>query len=452
MWNYFLSHTPLLYFTQSLWRDEAFSVLVAEKPIRFFFTNLGFEPPFYYTLLHFWIKIFGESEIATRGLSFLGVALATYIIIEWAGRLYKKHWLSWFVPLFFFLNPMILYYAFEVRTYGWYIFFATAAMYTYLEKKWRLYILASVLGFYTHSYFIFVPLTQGLHWLLLRGGWKTIRKGKAAFNDITLRSFLIIGIAVAPWIAKVIYESSKLKTSWYFPVNFNLIKSVLGNMFLGYEGTPWYMWKHTAILSGFLLFLFLLALVPRTSRAYAKYFLLAVFVPLALVIGISFRKPLFVNRYLISVTVAEVMLVGFALSAIRHKILQGLVAVLILGFVIWFNSWYPLQHAKLDIRTPLREINMLMSDNDVVYAESPLIFFESIYYSKNRNNVYLYNPNNSPFPWYVGDVIVSQKQMAYDLPIYPNRAFLIHENGTYDVVYGIRASHIPANPVSPVSL
>lgn len=29
LWNIVLSNTPLLYLTQSLWRDEAFSVLIA---------------------------------------------------------------------------------------------------------------------------------------------------------------------------------------------------------------------------------------------------------------------------------------------------------------------------------------------------------------------------------------------------------------------------------------
>jgi uncharacterized membrane protein len=138
MINFLFTNTPLFYFVQSFWRDEAFSVLLAEHPLFVIFTKTTFEPPVYYTLLHFWIKIFGTSEIAVRSLSLLGFTLATIVIIEWSHKLFKSHWLSLFTPFFFFFNPMLLYYAFEARVYGWYIFFATLSLFAYDQKKWRL--------------------------------------------------------------------------------------------------------------------------------------------------------------------------------------------------------------------------------------------------------------------------------------------------------------------------
>src|SRR3989344_749914 len=149
MFTWLLAHSPLLYFTQSVWRDEAFSILAAQRPLSFIFTNLGIEPPLYYLLLHFWMKLFGTSEIAARSLSFLGFGFATVIIIYWAEKLFKRHWLSWYLPLIFFVNPMLLYYAFEVRTYGWFMFFATLSIYSYATKRWKWYVLSSVLAFYT---------------------------------------------------------------------------------------------------------------------------------------------------------------------------------------------------------------------------------------------------------------------------------------------------------------
>ena len=41
--NWLLTHTPLLYFTQSLWRDEAFSALVAERPITWIIQSAAFD-------------------------------------------------------------------------------------------------------------------------------------------------------------------------------------------------------------------------------------------------------------------------------------------------------------------------------------------------------------------------------------------------------------------------
>jgi uncharacterized membrane protein len=443
MINFLLNHSPLLYFTQSLWRDEAFSVLVAERPISFLVTKLGFEPPVYYILLHMWMKIFGNSEIAVRSLSLLAMVIATIVVIGWAEKLYKRHFLSWYLPVFFFLNPMLLYYAFEVRTYAWMVLFTVLSLYYYTEKRWNHFALSTILGFYTHSYFIFVPVAQALHWLIMHPGMRKHRSIKSWWKEPMVRSLVISAAVIAPWVWKVVREATRLKQAWYFPVNINLVMSVLGNMFVGYEGTPWYGWKYTAILSVLLLGLFLLAVANRQKRERNLLFMLMVFTPLTLVIGVSFVKPLFVNRYLIPVTVAQVFLVIAALEAIRNKLLQKFTASAFLLFLIGFNVWYPTQHAKLDIRTPISQINALMGQQDVIFAETPLIFFESIYYSRDRSRVFLYNPNNVAFPWYVGDIIVSEGQMALDIPTYPMRAFLVHEDGSFSISY--RAPLTPEN-------
>lgn len=424
MLAWILTHTPLFYFSQSLWRDEAFSILAAERPLSFFFTRLTFEPPVYYILLHFWIKLFGNSEIAARSLSLTAFALSTYVVIIWAEKLFQKHFLSWVLPLLFFFNPMLLYYAFEVRAYAWYVLFSVLSMYTYMEKKWQWFVLYTVLGFYTHTYFIFVPIVQVLHWVL-------IAKKK------TLLPFIAAFFFMIPWLGKIVLEATRLRESWYYPVNFGLVKSVLGNMFLGYEGTPWYLWKYTAVLSLILLFLFFLALARKTTRPRNLYFFLAVIVPLIVVIAISFLKPLFVNRYLLPVTIGEVFLLTFALESTKNKSIQKLSAAILIIFSLFFNMWYPKEHPKLNIRKTILEVNALKDGDDIILSESPLIFFESLYYGGDRHRVFLYNPAGSPFPWYVGDAIVSSSQIARDLPPYPIRAFLIHEDGSYDIAYQV---------------
>lgn len=412
MIEWLLTNTPLLYFTQSLWRDEAFSILVAERPLSFFFGTLTFEPPVYYILLHVWMKFFGNSEIAARSLSFLAFALSTIVVIVWAEKLFKKHFLSWLLPLLFFFNPMLLYYAFEVRAYGWYVLFSVLSMYTYTQKKWHWYILYTVLGFYTHTYFIFIPFVQFLHSMLTKRVWKP---------------FFTVFLFILPWLVKVVLESTRLKSSWYFPVDFHLTKSVLGNMYVGYEGTPWYLWQYTAILSVVLTILFL----------YARqlFFTMMVFVPLGIILAVSLVKPLFVNRYLLPVTVAEVFLIAFAIKRIKPKILQIALGSIFLLFSLFFNIWYPKEHPKVNIRKTIMEVNTLIDKDDVILAGSPLIFFESIYYSHDRSRVFLYNPSGTPFPWYVGDAIVSPQQITQDLPPYPIRAFLVHEDGSYTTAY-----------------
>lgn len=436
MWQTILSHTPLLYLTQSLWRDEVFSVLAAQQSPLFIIKNLGFEPPVYYLLLSLWTSLFGTSEIAVRSLSLVGFVGANILMLEWGWQMYKKHWLSWFLPLMFFLNPMLLYYAFETRTYAWYTFFATATLYTYVNKQWKWFITAAVLGFYTHTYHLFFVGTLALHYVWTQR--HTLQTAyKKFFKDRATHAFLWFGLAASPWIAKAASEATRLKSSWYYPVDWHLIKSVIGNMFLGYEGTPWYGWKYTYYLSIVLIGLFIYALKNKKTRTLTGLFALYGFLPLSAIIAISFVKPLFVNRYLIPVTISEVLLVGAALANIRNNTVQKLTAAAVFLFVMWFNWWYPPQHPKADFRTTFTQVKSIMQTQDVIVASDPIIYFESLYYAPDPSKVYLYNPTNEPFPWYIGDALFDTKRNVLTYPDYPYRAIVIHPDTTYEIIYRV---------------
>lgn len=434
MLTYLLTHTPLLYLTQSLWRDEAFSVLAAERPLSFIVTKLGFEPPLYYTLLHFWIRLFGESEIAVRSLSMVGFMLAAIVIIEWASDTYKRHWLSWFTPLFFLFNPMLLYYSFEARTYGWYTFFATATLVSYMTRRWKWFTAAAILGFYTHVYLLPFVGALFLHWIVTNRAKLPTLLRNIRTNTET-KSFLIIALSLVPWLINIIRNLPRMASSWYYPVDFQLVKSVLGNLFLGYEGTPWWGWKYTAYLSLILVGFGFLSWRKHQDRRRTNILLFFGLVPLAVIIGISFAKPLFVNRYLIPTTIAEVLIVTTALSTIRSPVIQKITAAALLIGVLWFNWWYPPQHKKLPVRETFSQVNTLKKSGDIILAESPLIYLEALYYAQDRSSVYLYNPTNGTFPWYIGDALFHPSRSARAYPDYPTRAFLIRENGTYEVVY-----------------
>lgn len=439
---FLLQHSPLTYLTQSLWRDEVFSIFFArQSPAAFF--KLAFEPPFYYLLLHYWMKLFGTGEIAARCLSLLGFSLATVVVIYWAEKLFKKHWLSWYVPLFFFFNPMLLYYAFEVRAYGWFTFFAVLSMYAYLEKRWKLYVFATLFGLYTHTYMVTVPAIQILHYIIIHHRQLSIKHVHRIFKNPMFRSIIAIGLLFSPWLFKVATEFSRLQSSWYFPVDQNTIRSSLGNIFLAYEGTPWYLWGFTAKVSLVLAIIFLCSLATRTHQSRNSFFVLMIFIPLIVIIGISVYKPLFVIRYVIPSTVAEVFSIVFALALIKNATIQKIAAAAALLFVIGFNIWYPGKNPKVDIRSTMAEVNSLMTKNDVVLADSSLVFFDTLYYSHDPSKVYYYDPKDDPFPWYVGDVIVSPSQIVHDLPPYPIRAFVVHEDGTYEIAYNTNISYRP---------
>lgn len=434
MLNFLFHHTPLLYLTQSFWRDEAFSVLLSERGLMSYF-RVTFEPPLYYIFLHYWMKVFGESEIAVRSLSLVGYMLACLLVIQWSERIFRHHWLSWIFPIFFFFNPMLLYYAFEARSYAWYVFFIILSLSSYLERKWGKFIISGILGFYTHIYMITVIMVEVLHYILSNKIKFRAFKVALLMRDRFMQSICCILFAIMPWLIKVCVDLARLNKSWYFPINIQVLRSVIGNIFVGFDGTPSSLWSITALLSLILCLFFFWAIRNRQRRNYIGLFFLTAFIPLMTTMGISLVKPVFVNRYVIASTVAEVFLVIFAIETIRNPVLQKISVVLALAFIVGFNIWYPDKHAKLDIRSSILEVNTLLTPQDYIYADSPLIFFDSIYYSKDRSRVFFYEPKGTSFPWYVGDYIVNNSQIVSELPQYPSRAFLIKEDGSYTISY-----------------
>lgn len=424
MLSFLFTHTPLLYLTQSIWRDEAFSLLLAARSPLYFIPKLVFEPPLYYLMLHYWMKLFGTSEIAARSLSLTGFVLANVVVIYWAEKLFKKHWLSWFLPLFFFFNPELLYYAFEIRAYGWYMFFAVTSMFAYLEKKFTLYIWVTVLGIYTHTYMLMVPAIQMLHYFLTH-------KREAR----QIRAFTLTALFIAPWITKVIIDLPRLKDSWYFPIDAQTIKSTLGNIFLGYDGTPPDFWKFTERLSIVLIVALCATIASKKERFRNSFFFLMALVPLVTLLGISWFKPVFVNRYVMPSSIALTFIVVFAIELIKNKLVQKGTALAAFIFVLGFNIWYPNRHPKKDMRGTIYEVQALMNPHDVILTDSPLILFETLYYSREPNRVFWYNPKNITFPWYIGEIAFSPSQSINQLPPYPIRAFIIHDDTTFEITY-----------------
>ncbi|MCJ7826317.1 hypothetical protein MUP56_01730, partial [Patescibacteria group bacterium] len=338
-------------------------------------------------------------------------------------------------PLLFFINPMLLYYAFEVRAYGWYIFFATLSLFAYDQKKWRLYRIAVILGIYTHLYLGIIPFVHMIYYVVYKKLWKKLKYPRSLLADPMIRSIAIIGISFIPWIIRLFMELGKFKDSWYFPVDFHLIRSVLGNMFLGYEGTPWYLWGWTQILSVILFIVFCIALIPKQNRGKTVPLFLMIFIPLIVVIGISFVKPLFVNRYLIFVTIAQTMLLSYTIKSFSNTTFQKILAGFVLAGVIAFNVWYPEQHPKPDVRKTFQEVNLLKNPRDMIVASDAIIFMETLYYAKDKKSVRLYNPKNIPFPWYIGESVFSPTYQISSFPTYPTRAFLIKPDGSYIMTY-----------------
>ena len=233
MLEFLFRSTPLMFFVQDFWRDEAFTVLLAKR--NFFemilLTSKDFNPPLYYALIHFWIKLFGQSEIAVRSVSlffYLGTVLGVFLIMEnvfkWSQK--KVH----LAILLFFVSPLVLYNAFEARMYTMLACFATFSWYYLKTQKPKKYLLFTILGLYTHYFMLLVLASQAVYIFTSHLLKKTIK----------VRDYKELGIALlafTPWIIFLLitHRGAAGEQFWIQPPQFNTYNHMPSLLYTGYE-------------------------------------------------------------------------------------------------------------------------------------------------------------------------------------------------------------------------
>lgn len=436
MLNFLFTKTPLFFLTQPFWRDEAFSYFMAKKSIIeiIFLTAKDFNPPLYYFILHFWMKVFGGSEIVLRSLSmifFWGTIYAAFLFLNDVFKMKEKRAL--FYLLLFIINPFLLYYAFEARMYSMIAFFATLSFYYFFKKNYKLYTLVTILGLFTHYFMIFVVAGQ---WLFL---W--INKKDFQFKKSSL---YLSGLIFSPWLLFSLWQRNLFSSFW---ITRPQLKYILGLPVIIYTGIESYANIDPIILKKIQSNLFYLTLVLLLVLITGIYFyvkkldkkdrlvfqmlvLWAIGIPIFVGV-ISLIKPIFLARYLIFASVGLILLIIFILEKINDLVRAILLAILFV-LTINYNQIQLSYGKKTDSEKTLREIKAIMNKGDSVYVTDELDYFTAEYYV-NDNQVFIYGKNYQDIPAYVGKVLIPKEKIASVLPFYPQKAFILNSDGQYTI-------------------
>ena len=446
MLNFLFTQTPLTFLTQSFWRDEAFSFFLAKKNVvEIISLSLrDFNPPLYYLLLHFWLKIFGSSEISLRSFSFIFYWLTIYVAILFLTEIFKinlrKNSLFFiFYLLLFIVNPILSYYAFEARNYALFAFFASLSYYSFYsfektssfayKKNYKVYFFTTVLGLFTHYFMLFVVLSQ------LFFNYLVNKKGRKfqITNKILLKPLIIF----LPWLFLTLSKNNFFTSSfWIERINFKTVVDLLGVVYTGYDGgfrsySKSITWISLAILT------LLLILLKKRDKKYSTDNHLQLYLGLwgigvpFFIILLSLLKPVFFPRYFIFSTVGLLLFFVYILEQTRVEIRT---IGLILLFIIALNyQKIQIQHyKKKDFQKVVREIKVLAKKDDLVYVTSELDFFTAKYYFPN-GKIYIFNKSYEQIPGFVGKVLISKSDIAPSLPFYPNKAFVLKPDGSYTI-------------------
>jgi uncharacterized membrane protein len=435
MLTWLFTKTPLFFLIQPFWRDEAFSYFMAKKNIleMLLLTAKDFNPPLYYFILHFWMNIFGNSEIALRSLSLLFFWGTICIVFLFLNNIFKlKERKSSIYLILFIINPLFLYYAFEARMYSMFAFFATLSFYAFFKKNNRLYLISTVAGLFTHYFMILVVISQLLFLII----------NKNTIDYIKRKTVYIALIIFAPWLIFFLSQNHLSSSFWIDKPHLRDILGILGIIYTGNE-TAFYsgsislkMLNNATYISIFLTTIFLIGiyLYKKIRQKKEKLNLQLLFIwgiGIPIFVGlISFIKPIYFPRYLIFATVGFLFLIIFILE----KINLYLRAILFTTLIVLTFNYQKLQiefRKKIDIKKPLKEIEFISNKNDFIYTDD-LDFFTTQYYLKNRH-VYIYGKNYEDIPAYNGKVLIYKKNVTNNLPFYPQKAFIINSDGQYTI-------------------
>jgi mannosyltransferase len=156
---------------RSIWLDEANSVSIASGNLHSIVERLTNDNnfPVYYIVLHYWMRLFGDSELALRLLSAI-CYVATAVTIYFGGRqLFRGPRPALYAAFCYLISTQAVHHAQNVRMYallGW-LSAASTVLFCRIffrgipsRRSWAWYVAVNAIGALTHLWFAFVFLAQ----------------------------------------------------------------------------------------------------------------------------------------------------------------------------------------------------------------------------------------------------------------------------------------------------
>jgi mannosyltransferase len=397
---------------ESLWFDEGFTLYVARQNVaRIFFAPLDV-PPLFYIMLHFWIRLFGNSEVSVRFPSVVFSVLSIFMTYKIAKKLFDTE-VGLISAALSALSLFYVQYAQEARTYSLTVLLTLASMYYFLEtydKKTYSgllgYIVFSTLLLYSHIYGFFIIISQNIYFFVM-----TLTSDEEDRKEKMKRWFFVqatICALFSPWVPILLGQiAANEKIFWILkPNRWTLIETFLT-----------YSWHNQYL---FLLFALLIPLsfityerisgqlswnsffqsmenirckvgLSQTTQIFFLFTWLSI--PIALPFAISrYSAPIYLIKYTIIACPAFFLFVAAGLGNIANRrmrlIVQMTMLALLLGFAVPAFSHYYRGPQKDQWREAAHFIDTHAAKADLILFNSPVCRdFVFDYYSKRRDLV-----------------------------------------------------------------
>jgi hypothetical protein len=350
---------------ESFWADEGWTMLLSDayssdpSPVGSLSDVVRImaddqHPPLYFAMLHYWIRLTGNSEFAIRLFS----AFASLIGVALIYRLGKEM----FSPgagvaaaLILALTDNDIMLAREARHYAQMSALVIASSLFY----WRMlknpnrgngvgWLLTSIALMYTHYLGGFILLVQGLHTVLFVRPFRRV-------PDLLFR-LALVGVAWLPWAfvfigqasvrytRPILYQSTMPNTSETFAI---VRSDLIGSHFGLTGGLILLGLVYVAYVNGAARLSFLRRFRPTL------YALLWLAIPILVIVGINPRFPILTTRNFLIVTPVIALLIGHGLMNLDRVARTLAIAVLIGVSLITVDAYHikpPYRDMAADIR------------------------------------------------------------------------------------------------------
>jgi mannosyltransferase len=196
----------------SLRADEAATVFEAgvesSKLLRML-SRPGPHQPLYYLLLHGWMKVAGDGELAVRYLTLVSGVLMLPLVYVLGRRLFpdRARQVGLWAGLLVAINPMLIWDAQDNRMYPLLAVFNVASFLfslSILQDRggwihWLGYVVSTTLGLYTHYLAAFIIVTGNAVWAILI--WSSPQKMRRIGRWLAAQG--LVALLFAPWMLRV---------------------------------------------------------------------------------------------------------------------------------------------------------------------------------------------------------------------------------------------------------
>ena len=203
---------------ESLWLDESSSYWWAKSsPIEIVTRVAGdAHTPLYYLILHYWMKISGDSDWAIRLLSAIFGISAIPVVFQ-IGKLLFSERFGVVAALFLAVSGFHIQYSQEARPYSLYFLLTSVSvLFTILAYKkiryaWFGYIVTTALLLYTHNTAVLAVVAIMLFYLILAWPWRL------QANTSFLVATLVVLILYTPWIPVYLSQLTLVQGDMWTP-------------------------------------------------------------------------------------------------------------------------------------------------------------------------------------------------------------------------------------------